>query len=153
LSSVINICNITVGIFFAFFIYTLLIGKRLKNKFKNINGETFTYSNVKTDNDYAVFLATYIFPFLSIRINEFQDLFVFFSLLIFLGILLMKTNDYYRNPTLALMGYKIYSAEISIQGGSRIATVISKQEIKENDKLLTAQIDQMTPMYYAKQSN
>jgi len=88
------------------------------NKVENINWEHLT------------FLATYILPFLSFNFNEDRNGLIFFLVLIIIGFIYIKTNMFYTNPTLALLGYHIY--KISTLNRPNII-IISKDLLKEND--------------------
>jgi hypothetical protein len=53
-------------------------------------------------------------------------------LLIIIGAIFVKTNLFYKNPTLALLGYKLYKVDTEKDNG---LIFISKQNLKKGDKV------------------
>jgi len=82
--------------------------------------------------EHLTFLVTYVIPFLSFNLNEDRNGLVFFLVLIIIGIIYIKTNMFYTNPTLALLGYHIY--KLSTTNKENII-IISKDVIQENDSI------------------
>lgn len=77
------------------------------------------------------FFLTYI---LSISFNELSDpreLLAFIVVMTFLFLLMSKTNLYYANPILTILGYRIYHIKSESTGDDLI--VITMQTIKEGD--------------------
>lgn len=78
----------------------------------------FQYTDKKTGYDITInkeiteksidFLLTFIIPLLVDDIDTCQGAMVFFLLLFLICTLLCKTNLFYANPVLAILGYKIY---------------------------------------------
>ncbi|WP_313599315.1 anti-phage protein KwaA [Epilithonimonas vandammei] len=58
--------------------------------------------------EHLTFLVTYIVPLLSFNISENKNFLLIALILIIIGIIYIKTNMFYTNPTLALLGYQIY---------------------------------------------
>ncbi|MFD2288689.1 anti-phage protein KwaA [Pedobacter petrophilus] len=110
-------------IFYANFKYVIRRNRSLPDKvtrIENLNWEHLT------------FLVTYVIPFLSFNLNEDRNGLVFFIVLIIIGIIYIKTNMFYTNPTLALLGYHIY--KLSTTNKENII-IISKDVIQENDSI------------------
>ncbi len=63
------------------------------------------------DFDHLTFLSTYIIPLITFNLNEPRSFVVVIVLLIMIGVIYIKSNLYYLNPTLLLFGYKIYKAK------------------------------------------
>lgn len=55
------------------------------------------------------FLATYVIPLICFPMSTGREIFVLFAVIIIIGCIFVKTNLFYSNPTLALMGFGIYS--------------------------------------------
>ena len=88
---------------------------------------------IKIENmnwEHLTFLVTYVIPFLSFNFNEDRNGLVFFLILLIIGIIYVKTNMFYTNPTLALLGYHIY--KLSTVNKENII-IISTDSILEND--------------------
>jgi len=106
-------------------------------KIENCNYETIT------------FLATYIIPLvcfdLDFNLDENRNLLMLFCVLFLIGWIYMKTNMFYTNPTLALMGFQIYKITTLKQEG---IIVIAKVKVKKDDWLYCKHISDN--IYYAK---
>ena len=90
--------------------------------------------------EHITFLTTYIIPLLSFDISEPRYLVLLFLLLIIIGAIYIKTNLFYANPTLALLGYHIYkitgSRNIEINKDQYInIIVITKIKMSSNDEI------------------
>jgi hypothetical protein len=81
--------------------------------------------------EHLTFLTTYIIPFLRVKM-EGRDLVITFLLLIIIGAIFVKTNLFYKNPTLALLGYRLYKVDTEKDSG---LIFISKQSLKTGDKV------------------
>lgn len=106
-------------------------------KIENCNYETIT------------FLATYIIPLvcfdLDFNLDENRNLLMLFCVLILIGWIYLKTNMFYTNPTLALMGFQIYKINTLKQ---EEIIVIVKGKAKKDDWLYCKHISDN--IYYAK---
>lgn len=81
--------------------------------------------------EHLTFLTTYIIPFLRVRLDG-RDLLVTALLLFIIGAIFVKTNLFYKNPTLALLGYKLYKVDTEKDSG---LIFISKQQLKIGDRV------------------
>lgn len=70
--------------------------------------------NKLNDKGYEImtFVVTYIFPIFNYGHNEIRHTIVFLILYIALGIIFVKSDLFYNNPTLSLLGFKIYEGDI-----------------------------------------
>lgn len=69
--------------------------------------------SVKNENyEYLTFLTTYIIPLICIDLTKVRYVIVLGVLLVLIGFIFIRMDLYYGNPTLALMGYRLYRAEI-----------------------------------------
>ena len=95
-------------------------------------------SAIKNKNyEYLTFLTTYIIPMVCFNTSDVRDCIVMAILLIVLGVLFVKTNVYYLNPTLALLKFNIYEATLDEQD----YILISKDKISEKDPVRTFSLD------------
>lgn len=79
--------------------------------------------------EHLTFLTTYIIPFLRVKL-EGRDLIVTILLLIIIGAIFVKTNLFYKNPTLALLGYRLYKVDTE----KNINLIfITKEDLKVGD--------------------
>lgn len=108
--------------FYARFTYILKGSTKLPKEIKKIEDQSY---------EHLTFLTTYIIPFLRVKL-EGKDLLVTIMLLIIIGAIFVKTNLFYKNPTLALLGYKLYKVDTEKSNG---LIFISKQNLKLGDKV------------------
>lgn len=112
-------------IFYLRFKYIVSGNKSLPEKvteIENINWEHLT------------FLVTYVIPLLSFdldfNLDEDRNSLMFFLVLIIIGLIYVKTNMFYTNPTLAILGYHIYKISTTKRNN---VIFISRDVIIEND--------------------
>ncbi len=85
------------------------------------------------------FFVAFLIPLL-IDINGLQDFFVFWGILFIVMILMWKTNLFYQNPVLIILGYKVFNFKLKNDsreyiGISRAKSIDTSKIIKK--KLLT----------------
>lgn len=87
--------------------------------------------------EHLTFLTTYLVPFLRFG-SEGKDLVISILLLVIIGAIFIKTQLFYKNPTLALLGYKIYKVDTESSIG---LIFISKDFLKIGDKVHHMQLE------------
>jgi len=84
--------------------------------------------------EHLTFLVTYVIPLLSFdldfNLSEDRNGLMFFLVLIIIGMIYVKTNMFYNNPTLAILGYHIYKSQTT---NKRNIVLISKDVLNEED--------------------
>lgn len=78
------------------------------------------------------FLITYIVPLMCFPLNTGRESFVLFFTILVIGILFIKTNLYYTNPCLLLLGFNVYELSFCDRPGNCIIAIV-KGRLKEND--------------------
>lgn len=81
----------------------------------------------KINYEHLTFLATYIIPLITFNFENERYIIVLVALLIIMGIIYIKTDLFYANPSLALLGFNIYKIDIEL----------SDNKIKEGVVLIT----------------
>lgn len=87
--------------------------------------ESINYENLS-------FLATYIIPLVCFPMETDREIFVMFAVIVIIGCIFVKTNLYYTNPSLVLLGFNVYKVKtesLSFQEG----IVIIKGKLKTGD--------------------
>lgn len=84
------------------------------------------------DQGYEImtFIATYFLPIFDYDCTNVRHTIVFLFLYIALGIIFVKSNIFYNNPTLALLGFKVYK-------GSMVKKIDGKDEVIDNVVLVS----------------
>lgn len=111
---------------------TLDLPKKIK-KIKNLNYEHLT------------FLTTYIIPFICFDLDDTRNTIIFIFLLVIIGAIYIRTNLFYSNPTLALLGYQIYQVETE---SASDLILITQGELKDGESFNNIEIG--NTVFYAK---
>lgn len=130
---------------------SMLCKKRFLNSLKGNKDLPCTIEKIKNANyEYLTFLTTYIIPLICFDLGIIRDCLLLFVLLVLLGLLFIKTNLYYQNPSLALMGFNIYAADIGYKN-SIISDIIiiSRVKIKKGDVIYKHDIENTEVIYCA----
>lgn len=126
----------------------LLIGLFFWFEFRfKINGATeIPFKIVKSENisfEHLTFLATYIIPLISFNFSDDKFKLVFSILLVVIGVIYIKTNMFYANPSLALMGYSIYKVDAEFRSGiKKDVIVLSMSKISDCSMVTYIKLDE-----------
>ena len=85
------------------------------------------------------FLITYIVPLVGFDLDRNRNRLMLFLLLILIGWFYVKANIFYTNPSLAVLGYRIYKIDTA---ESRNLIVIVRGRLKEGDSIYPRKIDE-----------
>lgn len=111
------------------------------HKFKGTAPIQIKVEKIKNVNyEHILFLTTYIIPLLSFDVSNGKYLLLLVVLLISIGIIYIKTNLFYANPTLALLNYRIYkitgSRNVELKKDYyRDIIIITKTKIQTNNEI------------------
>lgn len=122
-------------------IYSMILCAKYKYKFKGTMQLPLKILKVENINyEHLTFLTTYIIPLICIDIKQLRYFIVFVILLVIIGCIYIKTNLFYANPTLALLGYYIYKVETNDQACPN-AIFISNGKLSENQNVQYIKLD------------
>lgn len=79
------------------------------------------------DYEHLTFLTTYIIPLVCFQFENLRYVIVFVILLIVIGLIYIRTDIFYTNPTLALLKFRIY----------KVTGTFRKREVRENIIIIT----------------
>jgi hypothetical protein len=122
-----------------------------------LNGSTnlpFKVNSVEDINyEHLIFLATYVIPLISFNFESIRYLIVLSGLLVVMGVIYIKTDMFYANPSLALLGFRIYKVSGSFKNNEERSGIIilSRSTVSQKDKLSYIKLDER--IYYAKKVN
>lgn len=109
----------------------VLITFKLKHKFKGVHYPPAEITSIKNENyEYLTFLTTYIIPLICINLGELRYVIVLGILLLIIGSVFVKMDLYIGNPTLALLGYRLYRIEAKGFSSTDGILVISQDKLK-----------------------
>ena len=119
------------------------LSKMTKYEWKGVSNPPYEIVNVKNENyEYLTFLTTYIIPLICIDLSNIRYVIVLGVLLILIGTIFVKMDLYYGNPTLALMGYRLYRAEIKDVSSPDGVILISKTKLISGASIKWIKIDE-----------
>ena len=142
--------NIFPSIIFLCFCYAIFAYFRFDFDLKGATDIPFEVTKIESINyEHLAFLATYVIPLISFEFSSTRQLAVFVLLLLVMCVIYIKTDLFYANPSLALLGFQIYRANGNFKTGVRKNIIlISKCKIIENQKLSYIKLDDR--IYYVK---
>lgn len=128
------ICIILIGL--GFVIYRLY--------FRELDGDFAHPKTVKIveniSNNHLSFLATYILPFVTFEFVGFRNWVLFLFMIVVIGVIYVKTNFFYTNPTLSLFGVYVYY--VSFDGDDNKIIAIARRKLRPGDTISRRLIDE-----------
>lgn len=101
--------------------------------------------------EHLTFLTTYIIPLICFNLTSERYLIALGLLLVVIGIIYVRTDKFYANPTLAVLGFRLYSVKLTRRTGEEVkVTLITKDHVKDGDKIRFLELDDR--VYYARGS-
>lgn len=99
--------------------------------------------------EHLTFLTTYIIPLICFNLTSERYLIALGLLLVVIGIIYVRTDKFYANPTLAVLGFRLYTANVTRRTGQEVkVTLITKDHIKDGDMIRFLELD--SRVYFAK---
>jgi hypothetical protein len=128
-----------------YFVFTHLIGGAKDGPYKVIEVED-------KNAEHLVFLATYVIPLVGFGLESVRQMINLSITLTLLGAIYIRTNLFYANPTLSLLGFKIFVVKLERQGVSvpYPCVLISREEIELNDSVNVTLLDRR--IFFAKKA-
>jgi hypothetical protein len=105
------------------------------------------------NHDHLAFLTTYIIPLITFNFDSLRYTVAFFLLLVIIGAIYVKTNMFYANPSLALLGYHIYKVDGTFfrTGNEQDLIVISREKLTLGMEVSYKKLDEK--IYYVRVEN
>lgn len=118
----------------------------LELSFRIVHVENIEYEHLS-------FLTTYIIPLVCFSFDNVRYIIVLFILLVVIGLIYIRTDLFYANPTLAVLGFRIYkiSGKFRNQEIREGVILITRQELKVDDYIKYIKVDNR--VYYALKNN
>lgn len=104
------------------------------------------------NSEHLVFLATYVIPLVGFGLETVRQIINLLITLTILGLIYVRTNLFYANPTLSLLGFKVYGAKMDMGGDrdSGAVILISKEELESKDSVNVLELDKR--IFFVKKS-
>jgi hypothetical protein len=131
-------------------LYCLFAYFRFDFDLKGANEIPFEVKKLENINyEHLTFLATYVVPLISFDFGSGRQMIVLALLLVVMGIIYIKTDLFYANPSLALLGFHIYRASGQFKNGEREGiTLICRERLTENQRVSYIKLDER--IYYVR---
>lgn len=102
---------------------------RFKYKLSGSKKTPFKITKIQNLNyEHLTFLSTYIMPLIAFDLSKIKYIIVLLILLTTVGAIYVKTDMFYANPSLALIGYHIYKVDGDFRSGKREEIIIISRE-------------------------
>lgn len=135
--------NVLAIIFFILAIFGWCLFFYEKYQWSGVSNPPYKIKKITNKNyEHLAFLTTYIIPLVCIDFTNSRYIIVFFLLLLIIGLIFIKMDLYFGNPTLALMGYRLYCAEIEDKDIPGEVILISADRLSENSSIKWVYIDE-----------
>lgn len=123
------------GMFFYFrFDYKVSGSKKLPAKIEKIEDVNY---------EHLTFLTTYIIPLICFNLTSARYVFALAFLLVVIGIIYVKTDKFYANPTLAVLGYRLYKVTVKTRTSTKEnIIVITKDRLSEANQIRMLNLDE-----------
>lgn len=125
--------SIFLFIFLLGFIYYLILTRGRLTGTQNFSVEILNISSKQSDP--LAFLASYFVPLVSFQLSIPSHEIVLVLLFIIIGVMYVKGGLFHMNPTLLLLGFKMYEVEYAKDGGNNHVVVISKSSLVKGDSI------------------
>ena len=120
----------------------------LANSFGSGWSVACTVSDISNENhEHLEFLTTYIMPLVFTDVDSKRTVLNLGLMIFVIGAIYVKTNRFYSNQSLAILGFRIYKANVHDRGVKK-CTVICRSVLKSTDNIKHIKIDDET--YLAK---
>ncbi|MDO4317457.1 MAG: anti-phage protein KwaA [Lachnospiraceae bacterium] len=120
----------------------LIFAAQTNRKWSGVTNPPYQIKEIKNENyEYLTFLTTYIIPLICIDLGNIRYVIVLAVLLVMIGFIFVKMELYYGNPTLALMGYRLYRAEINGIDAPDGVILISRDRLSKDSAIKWIPLD------------
>lgn len=145
-ASSLRVRNIVFILSLFFIIIGTIILSLLANSFGSGWSVACTVSDISNENhEHLEFLTTYIMPLVFTDVDSKRTVLNLGLMIFVIGAIYVKTNRFYSNPSLAILGFRIYKANIHDRGVKK-CTVICRSVLKNSDNIKYIKIDNETYM-------
>ena len=142
--------NMVSLIFLLFLLYCVIAYYGFNFALKGATDIPFEIKKIEGINyEHLTFLVTYVIPLISFDFGSIRQLVVLGLLLVVVGIIYIRTDLFYANPSLILLGFHIYHADGCFKTGDREGLIlICRGHLSVGEKVEYIKLDQR--IYYVK---
>ena len=93
--------------------------------------------------EHLTFLTTYIIPLICFNLTSARYIFALVFLLIIIGVIYVRTDKFYANPTLAVLGFRLYKVTAETRTSTKEnIIIITKNRLSEKDRIRMVELDE-----------
>ena len=123
-------------VFYKRFEYRTSGSKKISSKIEKIEDVNY---------EHLTFLTTYIIPLICFNLTSTRYVIALGILLYVIGVIYVQTDKYYANPTLALLGYRLYKVDLVTRTGDKNSImIITKDRLLISDQIRRLDLDDKT---------
>lgn len=128
---------IIISVIIEFFVY-LYLKKSWKKNAAELSVKVTKIDNINFDT--LTLIASFCVPLVSFNYQQVNHWIVLVLLLIVIGVIFCRSDGFYNNPTLALLGFRLYKAKFKTQeldqnSNNKSLVFISQDNIEINDSI------------------
>jgi hypothetical protein len=143
--------NIVSVICVIFLLLVLIFYLSFEHKLKGTHNLSFQISNARNvDYEHLVFFETCIVPLICFNLDNMRYIIVLALVIVVIGVIYSKANTFYANPTLSLLGYRIYKIDKENNGSIVEITILTKNKLSNGDMVSYIVLDDN--IYYGKKA-
>ncbi|MBH2758582.1 anti-phage protein KwaA [Serratia ureilytica] len=142
--------NVVPIISLVFVMYGVVAYFRFKFDTKGSADIPFEIKKIEGINyEHLTFLATYVIPLITFDFEKARYIYVLALLLVVMGVIYIKTDLFYANPSLALLGFHIYKVDGEFKHGElrEGMIVIARRHLEVESKVSYIKLDKR--VYYS----
>ena len=141
--------NVVALVAFILLGYCFVAYAKFKFALKGTQEIPFEITKIESINyEHLTFLATYVVPLISFDFDSLRQMLVLGLLLVVMGAIYIKTDLFYANPSLALLGFHIYRVNGNFKVGDREdLVVICRGRLNVGEKVGYIKLDER--IYFA----
>lgn len=129
-----------------------ILTRDLKYQWQGVANPSYKITEIRNENyEYLTFLTTYIIPLICIDLSNLRYVIVLVVLLFIIGYIFVRMDLYYGNPTLALMGYRLYRAKIEGVDAPDGVILIAQNRLTSGTSIKWIEVDKF--IWVAKEVN
>jgi hypothetical protein len=129
-------------VFLILVLIDLFLWIRLRRKIKRSPKNPIKITKIEEKNsDYIVFISTIVMPLIAIEIVDLWPVIVFSILIIVIFIVLLRAEQIFANPTLAVLRFRFYEIEHSSGNFPPPVSLITKEEVLVGNSIDLLKID------------
>ncbi|EPP0991156.1 TPA: anti-phage protein KwaA [Yersinia enterocolitica] len=108
-------------------------------------GSTRKVINVKNQtHEHLEFLTTYVMPLVFTDVNSKRTVINLLLMICFIGVIYVRTNRFYANPSLAILGFRLYKCSIKSDPSCKEYTIICRGKLSNGSQVKIKKIDDDT---------